>query len=114
MSDALAAMFKALGDPTRLKIYTFLCDCSGPVAVNDDGDVRPASGPTVGEICCHITGLEQSSSNISFHLKELRTAGLIETERRGKNIVCSVNSAAHATLHAYFVGGQSGRINSGV
>ena len=95
-----AAMFKALGDPTRLHIFEFLRDCCGPVALEDNGDVRPIVGPTVGEICCHVTGAERITSTISFHLKELRLAGLITVERRGKNMICAVNSEAVASLAA--------------
>ena len=98
----IAGKFKALGDTTRLRIYTFLCDCSCPVAVEESGDVRPVSGPTVGDICCHITGLEQSSSNISFHLKELRNAGLITMDKRGKNVICGVDNATQETLLQFF------------
>ena len=96
--DELAIMFKALGEPTRLRIYTFLADCACPVAVSEDGDVRRVSGPTVGDICCHVLGTDQASPNISFHLKELRIAGLISAEKRGKNIIYSVNTAAQETL----------------
>lgn len=133
-----AAIFKALGDPTRLKIFQFLRQCSGPVAVDESGSVRRVSssaslpfregvgkaspqslpmlagvgggntprvapeGPTVGEICCHITGEERISSAISFHLKELRLAGLIQMERRGKNMICSVNNESVVLLAEYF------------
>src|SRR5579862_997396 len=50
----VAAMFKALGDPTRLHIFEFLRSCRGPVAVEETGAVRPIVGPTVGEVCCHV------------------------------------------------------------
>ncbi len=109
MTDKLATMFKALGDPTRLRIYTFLCECDAPVAVADTGDVRRVAGPTVGEICCHITGNEQSSSNISFHLKELRNAGLIATEKRGKNVICTADANARAALAAFFASAAEAR-----
>src|SRR5438445_13458124 len=45
----VAAMFKALGDPTRLHIFKFLRTCCSPVAVEESGAVRPIVGPTVGE-----------------------------------------------------------------
>ncbi len=97
-----ADRFKALGDPTRLRIFDFLRSCCGPVAVGDAGEVRPVCGPTVGEVCCQVTGTERITSTISFHLKELRNAGLITMERRGKNMVCAVNEDALRELGAYF------------
>ena len=99
---ALAAMFKALGDPTRLAIFNFLRACCGPVAVDEAGDVRPVDGPTVGEVCCHVTGADRITSAVSFHIKELRLAGLVEVERRGKNMVCRVNRDAVAALAGFF------------
>jgi ArsR family transcriptional regulator len=64
----LARMFKALGDPIRLRLLS-----------------RITSAPD-GEICvCDITGgdFEVSGPTISHHLKVLREAGLIDGERRG-------------------------------
>ena len=96
-----AAMFKALGDPTRLHIFEFLCRQCCAVAVAENGDVRPMQGPTVGEVCCHVTGADRISSTISFHLKELRLAGLITVERRGKNMICGVSRDAVASLTSF-------------
>ena len=64
----LARMFKALGDPIRLRLLS-----------------RITSAPD-GEICvCDLTGddIDVSGPTISHHLKVLREAGLIEGERRG-------------------------------
>lgn len=64
----LARMFKALGDPVRLRILS-----------------RITSAPE-GEICvCDITGddFDVSGPTISHHLRVLREAGLIDGERRG-------------------------------
>jgi ArsR family transcriptional regulator, arsenate/arsenite/antimonite-responsive transcriptional repressor len=64
----MARMFKALGDPIRLRLLS-----------------RITSAPD-GEMCvCDITGddLNVSGPTISHHLKVLREAGLIDGERRG-------------------------------
>jgi DNA-binding transcriptional ArsR family regulator len=97
-----AEQFRALGDPTRLHIFEFLRACGTPLAIGKDGRASPAIGPTAGEVCCHITGEPTITSTISFHLKELRNAGLISTEKRGKNTVCSINRRAVETLAAFF------------
>ncbi|MBS1723381.1 MAG: helix-turn-helix transcriptional regulator [Armatimonadetes bacterium] len=89
-----AAMFKALGDPTRLSIFQFVRGCCCEVAVGEQGEVRPVAGPTVGEVCCHVHGPDKPLSSVSFHLKELRTAGLIHMDKRGKNMVCSTDRAS--------------------
>lgn len=96
-----AKAFKALGDPTRLRIFEFLRTCCCTVAVGEEGEVRPVDGPTVGEVCCSVTGVDKVTSTVSFHLKELRNAGLITMERRGKNMVCGVDGAGVARLAAY-------------
>jgi DNA-binding transcriptional ArsR family regulator len=89
--EALAALFKALGDPTRLRIFEMLRCCGREVAIDESGGCRPAGALSVREVCCR---LDQSMSTVSFHLKELRYAGLIRTEKRGRFIYCSVNPGA--------------------
>lgn len=94
-------MFKALGDPTRLRIFDFLRSKCCAVALESTGGVRPLAGPSVGEVCCHVTGLDKINSTISHHLKELRLAGLITVEKRGKFMICDVNEPAIEQLTAY-------------
>ena len=97
------AVFKALGDPTRLRIFEFLCNSCCPVAVEEEGEDRVLGGPTVGDVCCCVTGSVKVSSTMVFHFKELREAGLITMERRGRNTVCGVNREVMASLADYFV-----------
>lgn len=64
----LARMFKALGDPIRLRLLSMIASHEG------------------GEACvCELTdgGFAVTGPTISHHLKVLREAGLIEGERRG-------------------------------
>ena len=58
-------------------------------------------GPTVGEVCCHVNGIGKITSTMSFHLKELRSAGLITMEKRGKNMICTANREAVDQLKAF-------------
>ena len=95
------AMFRALGDPVRLGIFEFLQKCTKPIALDDEGGIHRLDRPTVGEVCCHITGIDHITSTISHHLKELRLAGLIHVERRGRNMICSVNRPNVSRLSAY-------------
>ena len=63
----LARVFKAMGDPVRLRLLSLIASHEGGEAcVCDLTDVFDLTGPT-----------------ISHHLKVLREAGLIEGDRRG-------------------------------
>lgn len=100
----ISRMFKALGDPTRLHIYEFLRAQNCEVAVGNSGEVQVTCGPTAGEICCHITGEPEINSTISHHLRELRLANLITMERRGKNMICSINLDSSIILSEFING----------
>ncbi len=90
---------KALADPTRLHIIEFLSHmCCGRAAVDEDGGVE---GPTAGEVCCHITGAEKITSTVSHHLHELEAASLIQIERRGKTMVCTLRPESLEALADY-------------
>ncbi|MBV1848715.1 ArsR/SmtB family transcription factor [Catellatospora tritici] len=63
----LSRGFKALGDPVRLRLLSLIAARAGAeVCVCDLTDAFDVTGPT-----------------ISHHLKVLREAGLIDSERRG-------------------------------
>lgn len=100
--EDLAKVCKALGDPTRARIFQFLLGCCRPVAVGGRGEVRPVEGPTVGEVCCQVTGAPKATSTVSFHLKELREAGLITMDKRGTHLLCGVNRETLARLALHF------------
>ena len=53
----------------------------------------------VGEVA---RGLGVSPSTVSHHLKELRSAGLIKMERRGRMIECSVSVDALREIEGFF------------
>lgn len=66
-ANDLARMFKALGDPVRLRMLSLIAAHEG------------------GESCvCDISpAFDLSQPTISHHLKVLREAGLLDSERRG-------------------------------
>ena len=98
--DDLSEVFKALGDPSRLKVFEFLRSCCCAVAIDEaTGEVRPSGGVPVGDVCCAVP---IAPATVSQHLKQLRRAGLIVTERQGKYIRCGVDPRALAKLAAYF------------
>jgi ArsR family transcriptional regulator len=66
MADQLAALFRALADPTRVQILHMLKAASEPVCVCDLTAVFELSQPTV-----------------SHHLGKLRKAGLITSFKKG-------------------------------
>lgn len=76
----IAPMFKALGDPVRLRLVALIAS-QAKVCVCDLQTHFTLSGPT-----------------ISHHLKVLREAGLISGERRGTWVYYWVNPAALQAL----------------
>ena len=50
--------------------------------------------------------LNIAPSTVSHHIKELRQAGIIVVERRGKNIECWVNEEAVNVLRGILHGGK--------
>lgn len=65
-SATLAPMFKALGDPVRLRLLSLITSRPGETCVCELTPQFDVAGPT-----------------ISHHLKVLREAGLVDCERRG-------------------------------
>lgn len=96
-----AAIFRALGDPTRLRIFQILVACCDQAALSAQGGVHRRHGATIGELCCRVTGEEQITSTLSFHVHKLEHAGLIHVERRGRFMLCTVNPSALRVLSSF-------------
>jgi ArsR family transcriptional regulator len=62
----LATTFKALSDPNRVRIINLLANASEPVCV-----------------CEFMPHLGLAQGTVSFHLKKLLDAGILEREQRG-------------------------------
>ena len=83
--DRFAEIFKALSNPHRLGIFLQLISCCPPgTKCSTDAAVRQC----VSELGRNLNIV---SSTVSHHIKELRRAGLIRMERRGKNVQCWVD-----------------------
>jgi ArsR family transcriptional regulator len=90
----LARVFKALGDENRLAIFQLLRQrCAGGCEVSEAGVDR-----TVTAIA---RAFDLALSTVSHHLKELRNAGLIICDKRGKQVHCRVNSALLRDLESF-------------
>jgi len=89
----LRVLYRALGDETRLRAIGLLAEV-GPMPV--------------GELSTRV-GLSQPL--ISWHLRILRLAGLIDTRRQGREVICRLRTAAFEELHeteARLIGGTAG------
>jgi ArsR family transcriptional regulator, arsenate/arsenite/antimonite-responsive transcriptional repressor len=82
-AESTAAIFKALGDPARVKIVNLLARSGEPVCACEFEPALGLSQPTV-----------------SHHLKRLTDAGLLEREQHGKWAYFSINPEATAKLAA--------------
>ena len=81
-AEATATLFKALGDPHRVRVVNLLlANPEQPICV------------------CDITAyLGLSQSTVSFHLKKLVNSGLLHREQRGTWAYYSINPNAMQTL----------------
>jgi ArsR family transcriptional regulator len=90
----LARVFKALGDENRMAIFQLLRErCAGGCELSEAGADR-----TVTEIA---RAFDLALSTVSHHIKELRNAGLIICEKRGRQVYCRVNSALMVDLEGF-------------
>lgn len=83
-AEGLAPLFKAIGDPVRLRLLSLIACHEG------------------GEACvCELTSaFELTDPTISHHLKVLKRAGLIDSQRRGTWVYYWVNPAVLERLSA--------------
>ena len=71
--------FKPFADPTRLRILAMLASTPGGMCVCDLNE-----------------GFDLEQPTISHHLKVLRKAGLLSSERRGTWVYCWLNPGAES------------------
>lgn len=81
--DKEAALFKAVGDPYRLRMLATLARAPAEVCVCDFTEALPLNQPTV-----------------SHHLRILREAGLVACERRGTWVYYRLEPDAYDRIDA--------------
>jgi len=81
--SAEADLFKALADPARVTILATLARAEHDVCV-----------------CDFTSGLDLNQSTVSHHLKILKDAGLVTSERRGTWGYYTLAAGARDRLHA--------------
>jgi ArsR family transcriptional regulator len=84
-AEALATTFKALADPSRVRIVNLLANADEPVCV-----------------CEFMPQLGLSQGTVSFHLKKLLDAGLLDRQQRGTWAYYSLRRDALAKLSEVF------------
>ncbi|MDN5794341.1 MAG: metalloregulator ArsR/SmtB family transcription factor [Intrasporangium sp.] len=81
-AERVAGILKALADPVRLRLFASIAAC---------GD----------EICvCEIPDVGVSQPTVSHHLRKLREAGLIDSERRGTWVYCWATDLGSSLLRS--------------
>ena len=93
----VAEMFKALSNRHRVAIFRRLVSCCVPGTQCSPGE---SGSECVGDLG---RDLGIAPSTVSHHIKELRRAGLIHIERRGRKVECRVEPAMLDALSQFFV-----------
>ncbi|CAL9331097.1 ArsR/SmtB family transcription factor [Streptomyces cellulosae] len=89
-AETAARMFKALGDPVRLRLFSAVASHEG------------------GEACvCDISDVGVSQPTVSHHLKKLKEAGLLTSERRGTWVYYRVEPSVLAAMGQLLVGSSA-------
>lgn len=84
-AEALADVFKALADPTRVRLLGYLAQSQAGTAC-----------------ACHMPdALGITQPTLSFHMRKLHDAGLVSREKRGRWVHWTVQPSALTAVRAY-------------
>lgn len=96
----LSKVFRALSNKNRLQLFMNLLE---------ESRLDLAKGRTHDcFLASIINNLRIGAPSISHHVRELEAAGLIETTKEGKQLVCSIRPEAMEDLAAFFSARASG------
>ena len=95
-ADELAEVFKALADPTRVRLLQYLAESQSGTAC-----------------ACHLpTALGISQPTLSFHMRKLHDAGLVTREKRSRWVHYWIRPEALVRVRSFLalpVGAAGGR-----
>ena len=84
-ADRLAGVFKALADPTRVRLLRYLAESASGTAC-----------------ACHLPeALGISQPTLSFHMHKLLAAGLVDRDKRGRWVHWTIRPDALAAASAF-------------
>ena len=86
-AQELALLFKAVADPVRLRLLSL-------IACHEGGESC---------VCDLLEAFDMTPPSVSYHLKILREAGLISSERRGTWVYYRANPEVMARMSAVLV-----------
>ncbi|WP_431782441.1 ArsR/SmtB family transcription factor [Streptomyces chumphonensis] len=86
-AEAASRMFRALGDPVRLRLFSAV-----------------ASHEAAEACVCDISDVGVSPPTVSHHLKKLKEAGLLTSERRGTWVYYRVEPSVLAAMGRLLTG----------
>jgi len=90
----MSKVFRALSNKNRLQLFLNLLD---------ESRLDLAKGRTHDcFLASIINNLRIGAPSISHHVRELESAGLIETTKEGKQLVCSIRPDAMEEIATFF------------
>lgn len=97
-SQTFAQIAKALADPKRVELLRALEEKAIQCSDYQCCDLT--------EKCCNVSEITDriglAISTTSYHLKELKRAGLVQTSKRGKQVYVELNFFLFRKLSGYF------------
>lgn len=93
--NEISRAFELLGNPLRFKIFLMIlkegCDC----------DIKTQTGYTGNCVSGIMKKLKLPQSTVSTYIKDLKSAQLIECEKRGKFFYCKPSRKGLLTLKTF-------------
>ena len=94
----IAQLFSILANETRIRLLEILKNkalaCKNPELCD------------LSEHCCNVTELAEelgiAMSTTSYNIKELHRSGLVDTQRRGQKVYCSINEKVNGQIIDFF------------